>query len=1032
MNKRPINIKMQPTVIIGLGGTGMNTIIRLKRRIIEEFGAPLDELRFLLIDTDDPEETLRSEQNIDFTKFKFEQGEFLKAKAQDITKDSVQKETSIKNWFPNDDRLYNAINEFEKGARAVKALGRLALFWNYANIKSKLPSLFNFDFQNTFDQNSQRKGKNFSVYVVGSLAGGTGAGMFLDIGYLLKQLEKDGEIRYKIDVKGLFVLGDLYSDKATERTIANSYASLKELNHHMLNDSEFLLHYPNDFKGKVKNRPFDYIYLFGSTNGLANFKDSLQLSEMLAQYIFINSSSSFAEHIERYRVNISHYNVVIDENSIPYCYSSFGICIIRFPWQQILDLCAYKFSQKVIKDHFLKPHEIDSSKIQQYVDSFIKSQCLVCSEESRDKEYDISRKLLSIDGENEISKLEQLISRTVDFENDKIDKEIINPIKNTHSTLIKRITEIKQGIDDYIYKILSSIKNIIKIELKTIISRDKNSGILFAISFCKQLKIECEKSIDFVKKELKEARDRESKQNNTFKAQVRQLQDILNSITFFNKLLVNKAAHDQVENTLKAMKNLFLNELYIIRYTASYKFFDKLLDPKGVLRSEGLVTYLNREIYQLNRIKNIMDKIHKDMDDSFEKYKKINNSEFDWVVYDNEKLGEFHDIYDPIDNDSNNVIKAAERITQEVLDKYKISIDYIGLPFQNFEKEDLLNYRNIFMEKCKELFIDEIEKYNVEERIQRSIKRRGPDHLKQMQTYYDYSNHFAVFDHAITNYSRFSEQKQTLFMIGLEDKNQSKLPQHFAQKITQLTNNDTGNFITTRDKHQIIIFREIHGFPAYMLKTCRYYRNCYMRISSDRGENPLQMVSGSLVNYEPPTSKVIFKHEKLAIEGLVLGVIISDLDSNRDSQYMLVNLDDRKRRKKALNLKDSNKDFEVSDFECGIKLDRNLDSTIHDKIQREEDSKSDKKFLDILSEYITEVKKEIKKYQHDKKIDNNLFVELFQAYFHECPIDDHTFDKNEIKRIIEKILWADYKREDIKHKPDKSHKDLLDEYLSLT
>ena len=1035
MHKKKTTKRIQPTVVIGLGGTGMNTIVRLKRRAVEEFGTPLEtvcpQLRFLLLDTDDPEETLRSEQNVDYKNFNNRPEEFIKATAQDISPEKVRQEPSIQKWFPKEERLYSAINDFQKGARGIKALGRLAFTWNYERIKAKLPPLFNITFPVVYDSNGNVE-RGFSVYVVGSLGGGTGSGMFLDMGYLLNRLCDDGAIHYPLDVRGLFVMGELHAQKAGSRTMANTYASLKELNHYMRNDTKFVPHYKDDYSDSTTKKPYDLIYLFGNSNGNINFDDPSQLYDMLANFIFIDSSTLVAEHIWRYRVNKSQYTAVIDNNKTPFCYSSLGLCIVRFPWQHVLDLCAYRFAQKVIDEHFLKPNEIKRHNVNNYVHDFIQSKRLACDSESQNTDYDLSLRLISKEDENEISQISTIISKAFEATTGKIKDA--SPIKKLRSNLEKRTKETKDSIDDQVSFELSAAKNIISAEIKSIMQRDQQSGLKFSIKFCEILKQECTRAMSYARKELSDAREREDKLQKHLNYNANQFQNLFGGLTIFKKRAIN----DQFKSTLEAMKKVYLNELFVIKYDAAVKFFNNLLDRNGRMRNEGLISYITREINKLKSIEKVMIDLHQEMRQLFDKHKNINGSEFDQLVYDNKNLQDFYDVYDPIDHNPDILSDVAKKIvnasTKAFQDMDNLIQSDIGLPMKPFDEHEINIYREIFLEHCREVFIQEIDRYTVEQRIEKARDRNIMNYYEKMNVFYDISEHYALFDRGVTSFARFDDQQQSFFMIGLDDKDKSKLPAFFQENVGLRPGEETGNFITTRDKHQIVIFREIHGFPAYMLKTSNAYLNQYMAMSKNSKEPPLQMVPHDLINFQPPNEKVVFEYEKRAIEGLVFGTIHPDFDENHDLIYLLLTLDDRKRRIKAEQQKNQRQVFDSRDLSRGIPLDATYDRSVSDKIQRQTHEKSSKKYIELLIDEIEKVKKQVYDYQEKNKLGYDIVIELFQAYYNELPIQkmldkDPSIDIDEIKRIIKKILWTDFRIDDLNYKPDKSYESLLNECL---
>jgi len=1026
MSFKSNNRKIQPTVVIGLGGTGMNAIINLKRRVTEEFGHPLDQicpyLRFLLIDTEDPKETLFPEHNIDIADFNLKPEEILIISAEDISEKTVRNEPSVQEWFPKEQILYSNVNKLKMGTYAVKPLGRLVFFFNYSKIKEKIRELFSIPIE-FGDHIVERP---LSVYVVASLAGGTGAGMFLDLGFLLKNLLEEGDIPYDIEVRGLFALGEIYAAKAGDRAIANTYESLKELNYYMRSDTSFHSIYKDIISYKTINKPYDLIYLFGFSNQYVNIEEASQLPEMFSEFIFINSSTLVAEHIWRYRVNKSHYTSLLDDRDIPFCYSSMGLTIIRFPRQQILELAAAKFAQKIIMHFFLRPQDINKLDIDKVVKAFIQDKSLICDQESQNQPFDLSKKLITMDYEDVQDYLESAIILTFSEYSDSIKS--MHPIKQTRSVLNNRMKQLRSCIDEYILQFLSYTKNSIKEEIRSIIKCKKLGGIQPALEFCNKLHEVCCKTNEFAQKELKASHDRSSTLSRKFTNEYRILQSILSKIMLFKR----KAKREQLEITLRKMRNLFLNEIYSIRYAAVTRFMEVYLDTDGNLKNEGIIPFLTKEIERLERIKSMMDRINREMEEHYDHQLNISRSIFDQVVFDSNTLAEFHDVYNPIDKNESKVYEVAKKIIQESSKMFE-HFDFdsfesdLGLPAIHFHEEEFQSYRSLFLQSCREPFCEELDRYNVEERIFRSLDRGGPDYLDRMNTYYRLSHHYAVLDQKVINLARFREELQTLFIIGIEDKDKSRLPKYFQHKVGLLPGEGTGNFITTRDKHQIVILREVHGFPAYMLKACKAYQNKYSSIKNDVKQVPLHMIQENLKNYEPPQERVFFKYEKKAIEGLILGIIIVASDEYSRKIYMMIDMEQRQIRKKAFEQKNQSKNFKPNASACGIKLDSTFEQTVYDKIHFQTDLETNKKYFEILIKNIDEVKTHIA--EHDKYTDDNIIVNLFLAYYHEFPLlgNDPTVNKDDIQKIIKNILLSEYSVDSIERNSSKTYQEILKE-----
>src|SRR5690606_29152949 len=76
--------------------------------------------------------------------------------------------------------------------------------------------------------------KSLQVFIVGSLAGGTGAGMFIDTAHLVREIatQDNLDLKGKMSIRGYLVLPDAFSrtvDQALLRSMyARAYAGMRE------------------------------------------------------------------------------------------------------------------------------------------------------------------------------------------------------------------------------------------------------------------------------------------------------------------------------------------------------------------------------------------------------------------------------------------------------------------------------------------------------------------------------------------------------------------------------------------------------------------------------------------------------------------------------------------------------------------------------------------------------------------------------------------------------------------------------------
>src|SRR5207248_138853 len=80
------------------------------------------------------------------------------------------------------------------------------------------------------------------VYIVTSLTGNTGGGMFLDVAYLVRRL-LDDQNHQDAEIVGMFYLPQARRDGASGVPLANAYAALTELKYYCEPSAVFSAHY---------------------------------------------------------------------------------------------------------------------------------------------------------------------------------------------------------------------------------------------------------------------------------------------------------------------------------------------------------------------------------------------------------------------------------------------------------------------------------------------------------------------------------------------------------------------------------------------------------------------------------------------------------------------------------------------------------------------------------------------------------------------------------------------------------------------
>jgi len=246
-----------PTLVIGVGGTGVRILLRVKERLLEVYDEVPSDIMLYELDTDDYKETKDTFNGVGLqvedrtAGIGPDQAEFFHVATKNVneTMDTVferQKAGELAWQWVNERRLRRTLNKkadfvIKTGAHTVRPVGRSALFLVYdrvyRNLQLRLQKVVSRQEQLLAAQGADYipggqdivDDKKATVFVVASAAGGSGAGMVIDILRMLEHM-RTGEIGSKsIAVMALLVGGGCFTDQRGERTDSNTFATLREL-----------------------------------------------------------------------------------------------------------------------------------------------------------------------------------------------------------------------------------------------------------------------------------------------------------------------------------------------------------------------------------------------------------------------------------------------------------------------------------------------------------------------------------------------------------------------------------------------------------------------------------------------------------------------------------------------------------------------------------------------------------------------------------------------------------------------------------
>ena len=259
-----------PVIFIGLGGTGKDAIIAIKKKFSERLicdpitGYPRRSA-FMVLDADGANcgtgRAIQLSEYIDLTVPRLD--------TVFASYDTLQ--AYEKKWiYPNLTPEAIAV-----GAGGIRQIGRFQLFQHVHEFKTSFYRML--DQNARVSNNDANAAAKVDVVICGGLTGGTGSGTLLDTAYLVKNWLQNDFSQYTTHIYGFFTLPAVYEHDArfadiTEDTDklqlmkANAYAALKELDYWMNTRDmdtkmDFVQQYGHGIEARWNAQPFNLVFL---------------------------------------------------------------------------------------------------------------------------------------------------------------------------------------------------------------------------------------------------------------------------------------------------------------------------------------------------------------------------------------------------------------------------------------------------------------------------------------------------------------------------------------------------------------------------------------------------------------------------------------------------------------------------------------------------------------------------------------------------------------------------------------------------
>ncbi len=774
----------QPTVVIGLGGTGKGIILALKKMIAENSKGGMTDypfLKVLSIDTDNAKPSnssaiktiSESELNLNTERETFS----LRTNFNVIP--DLKNFPEIDSWFPPSLHHNLIPAELEKGAGQKKPIGRFTFAWNAQDIYTRLQNLLSnpVDVQTAKDRavGSDNLSSFTNVFICGSICGGTGAGTFLDIAYLVRYIASTLSSR-TIYIYGMFSLASMFEGIQGDAQIKpNCYASLMELDNFMsdLNFAnpfrQFYPAYKNwnpDYKSSAGNSPFDFPFLFDKGNTDRSLNSPAAFNEMAARFIYLLTGSEVAQDWQSMDNNVRKNLDTTYKKELynkPINYRSMGTFSVMFPKRMVIQLCAYR----LMKEYFVKilddsynPQEIENITIRFLNDVKLNpasDQFEVAFGQFR--ESDGSSRDFTEFLETEKDNL---------LDEDTAKEEIVSTVRDWKVGMEKRLSEFKQrnsstgrDVREHFVGLLDKrIAELVDLKLQkdeSNLTVDGNprmirGSIVRAYKVLSKIEsLYSDAKIDF-KKKLESAEEEAKNKELDFNTAIDDLEEAVNGF-----LSTKGKIHDRLETALTACTDYLNAKKSVLIYGWSIELLTDILE-NGLPKYDGLVKEVEGRRKGLDSGMHIFRDINEEVASFLDNSRRYEPDKLCDVIfdYDTDVEGMFKSVM---------AEQTEDHVFEQISDALKLDQAF-GPSYANIAGKNSMQVIRIILKATEKFFFDPVNKVSIARKL-----IENPDKLNLLRNgnYYSNARVYLALDGGKLSEVNINLEQQTFFAITVPD-----------------------------------------------------------------------------------------------------------------------------------------------------------------------------------------------------------------------------------------------------------------------
>lgn len=323
-----------PTIIIGIGTSGLYVLENMQRFYYETYkeNKP-DNVEYLYIETNEDNKPVGTPKGNSINRVYIGLDNM-----EDMIKE-IKISCNDPEWLPSSREILSA----GLGAGGIRSCGRLALWGrnqkgdNFNNVISAITRAYSNVMH--ISNNQESTSSKPAVFITGSLTGGTGAGTFIDMGYLIRDLIP--EIK---DLYGLFLLpNEPRVMRGNEVMYGNAYGAAQDLEHYCNENNTYVERWPSGSNQNFEMPPYELVQFISQDyqDGAPAISSLTGLYKMAGLYLFLNVAGIYEKRRERL--------VDAKGNSLIGHFGTFGLSAIQFPKDSIQEYVSSTLSIELLQ-----------------------------------------------------------------------------------------------------------------------------------------------------------------------------------------------------------------------------------------------------------------------------------------------------------------------------------------------------------------------------------------------------------------------------------------------------------------------------------------------------------------------------------------------------------------------------------------------------------------------------------------------------------------------------------------------------------